>query len=120
MKALLSRLLIAAIIVIPSAFLYQRSVATTNATRTLATTQIDQAIDKCKAFNEQRVAQIATSEAAIRVANESPPALFTDHDRLLLAAFVVKANRAIEAATHPKVCTVASLHLQALASVANP
>lgn len=83
----------------------------------LAQERIDRTIADCLAANEARAARIATSEALIRIAAESPPEFFTEKDRLLLAAFVQRANRAIEAVTKPRTCTIAALHLQPLQAI---
>lgn len=125
-RVFLARLLVALLIVVPPTYLYQKSVTNEATNHTLkknqaaiAAEQVNRTLDGCRAFNEQRAADIARSEALIRVAAQSPPSMFSDRDRLLLAAFVVRANRALETVGPPKTCTVQSLHLQDLTVVAN-
>lgn len=124
-RVFLVRLLLAAIIVIPVTYVFQRTLTNAAETRTLMKNQaimaqerVDRVMDACLAFNDQRGNLIATSEAVIRAAAEAPPSMISDRDRLLLTQFVIRANRAAEAATHPKTCTVKALHLEPFVAIA--
>lgn len=145
-RTFLLRLLLALIIVVPSTVLLQRSIADHAATRAVAKTQrsisdnqqslaknqlalaknqqeiaaerVARRLAECQAFNEQRAAYIATSEAVLQVVGESQP-FMSDEERLQVTAFVQRASRAAERATKPKVCTIKALHLQDLAGIAD-
>ena len=145
-RAFWLRLLLALVIVVPATYLLQRSIADRAATRAVAKTQrsisenqqslaknqlalarnqadlaaerVARRLAECAAFNEQRAAYIATSEAVLRVVGDNQPFL-SDQERLQVTAFVQRANRAAETATKPKVCTVKALHLQDLAGIAD-
>jgi hypothetical protein len=82
----------------------------------LARERIDRVIATCQSYNEQRIEFIATSEAVVTIAAAVSPPL-DDRGRLLLAAFVIKANRQIEQASKPKTCTIAALKLQPFVEV---
>lgn len=130
------RLLLALIIVVPPTIYLQRSMANeaetrsykkasaaiaqeqTNRIAAIAQETINRTIDQCNAANDQRTADIARTDALIRAAAETPHTMISDRDRLLLTAFVERAERAVEGVTRPKVCTVQSLHLQDLTVVA--
>lgn len=130
-KLVVARIAIACLIVVPPAVLYQRTVDNSErADRNeqiakalilndgrLAQERVDRTVAACQQFNEERTALIATSEALIRIAVSSSPAPLTDRDRLLLAAFVARANHEIETVTKPKTCTVRALHLQPLEGI---
>lgn len=123
-RAIFGRLLLAVLIVLPPLFFFQRAQADdersarnaqlAHAHAQLASERIDRTISECNAYNAERQMQIATSEALIRVAAESPPDFLSDRDRLLIAAFVQRANRQVQDATRKRVCTVPALHLLAL------
>lgn len=131
-RVVLARLAVAVLLVVPPLVLFDRQ--TTNAERTarneqaaqilarnqaeLAKERVDRIVAACDAFNEQRSAFIATSETLIRLAATSSPLPLTDRDRLLLAAFVQRADRQVSAVTKPKTCTIPALGLQPLEGIA--
>src|SRR5262245_26869107 len=97
-RVVLARLAVAILIVVPPLLLWQgiqagheradraaeiaKAVALNQAD--LARERIERTVTDCRAYNEARLARIATSEAIIRLAVSSSPLPLSDRDRLLL------------------------------------
>ncbi len=130
-RATVARIVIATAIVLPPVVGFQRAqqaqeradraeqVAKIAARSTgqVAQEKVERLVADCQAANEQRLISIASTEAVIKFATAGTPPLDLRR-QLLLAAFVQRANRQIETATKPKTCTIAALHLEALAEIA--
>lgn len=114
-RASVARVVLAMLIVLPSAYLWERCLsneATMRAMRhdqsVVAAEQVSRAVAACDALN-------AVPAAIVKATVEGSPVRLSDRERIGLRAYI---EHAVESASRPKVCTVESLHLEPLAKVA--
>lgn len=114
-RAAVARVVLATLIVMPSVYLWQRCSTNEDTIRALqhgqmvmAAARIDSEIAGCEALNGMPKAFV---QAALKTTTTELP----DSARIALRSTV---ERAVVAANRPKVCTVASLHLEPLADLA--
>lgn len=96
-------------VIYPSVALWQRQTTIERSQAVIAQEQVAHSLAACKVLNDVPAA-ILTAEAP-----RSPVGL-SDRDRLVLRSYL---ESAIEVVEHPKTCTVASLHLEKLAELAD-